>query len=219
MLSHALWRAVFGAEPNAVGRQLYGGMLRAWLTHEGSSSRHHTRIGSNCDSRSVRPMSGLASFPPTCVGLPTYRSRQAILRSTFARSECQDRPASRHWARASGRSRRAAAIGRSGASTERSSSTRLQVERRFCGTSEPNRYRLREWPPAAAALSSEHGRECYSAVHARRPALLDRGATRSTSGANVDQRGAQLASDREPVKAPAFTIGREWLPTETTAAM
>ena len=29
----------------------------------------------------------------------------------------------------------------------------------FCGASEHNRYRLREWHPAAAALSSEHGRE------------------------------------------------------------
>ena len=62
-------------------------------------------------------MSGLASFHPTCVGLPTYRSRLARLRSMSARSECQDRPASRHSARASGRSRRTTATGHSGAST------------------------------------------------------------------------------------------------------
>ena len=54
----------------------------------------------------------------------------ARLRSTSARSECQDRPASRHSARASGRSRRTTATGHSGASTGRSSSTRLQLERR-----------------------------------------------------------------------------------------
>jgi hypothetical protein len=34
-----------------------------------------------------------------------------------------------------------------------------------------------------------------------------RSATRSTSGANVNQRGAQLASGLEAVKAPAFTSG------------
>ena len=68
-------------------------------------------------------MSGLASSLPICVGLPTYLSRAARLRSTYAPSERQDRAASRHSARASGRSRRA--IGHSGASTERSSSTTL----------------------------------------------------------------------------------------------
>ena len=57
-------------------------------------------------------MSGLASFHPTWVGLRTYPSRLGLrLRSMSARSECQDRQASRHSARASGRSRRTTATG------------------------------------------------------------------------------------------------------------
>ena len=62
-----------------------------------------------------------------------------------------------------------------------------------------------EWRPAAAALSFEHGRDHYSAVRSRRPALLDRSATGSTGGSNVNQRGAQLASVVEAVKTTKTT--------------
>ena len=70
---------------------------------------------------------------------------------------------------------------------------------------------------AAAALSSEHGRDQYSAVHSRRPALLDRSATGSTSASNVNQRGAQLASVAEAVKPTHSELAAD-RPTVTSVA-
>lgn len=68
------------------------------------------------------------SGPPDVEG---SRSRVARPRSTSAPSGCQDRAASHHSARAGGKSRRTWATGHSGASTGKSSSTRVQLERRF----------------------------------------------------------------------------------------
>ena len=100
-------------------------------------------------------MSGPASFHPTCVGLRTYRLELRV--SLSARSECQDRPASRHSARASGRSRRTAATGHSGASTgEIVFNTAPGGTEVFAAPVNTTGTAFESGVPAAAALSSEH---------------------------------------------------------------
>ena len=149
-------------------------------------------------------MSGLASFPPTCVGLPTYRSRLdlRVLRPPVP-SVGADRPA----------------VIRGGQAADLEGCgnwPQWRIDREIVFNTAPGGTEVFAAPvnttgtafesgvPQRLPFPPSMGVTAYSAVHSRRPALLDRSATGSTSGSNVNQRGAQLASVVEAVKATAL---------------